>query len=299
MTDLPSPLSETPWHPSPADLGRYGRSIATRSQAASIEPHLADCPECQTNLARLMRSTLPGVDDRLRLVLDDVIDSVDGPMPLVLERLLGRFGVSDHVARLILATPAMRLSWLVAVATTLAFTVMATHSGGIDFGVFLVGAPLLPLAGVAAAFGLPRDTTAELTVTAPFATSNLLLLRSVSVLAATLALLGAAAIALPGHGWENAAWVLPALALSTAAAALSTWVQPLTAAITLLTGWVGVLAATSGPVARRLHTVDTGGLFENSAAFAPSGQLVALAITFISLLVLLRRRDVLDIGSLS
>lgn len=193
----------------------------------------------------------------------------------------------------------MRLSWLAAVATTLAFTVLSTRSGGVDFSVFLIGAPLLPLVAVAAAFGLPNDTTAELTVTAPVRNSWLLLLRSIGVLSTSLVLCGVAAVALPSHGWENAAWVLPALALSTASAALSTWVRPTTAAVGLTVGWFVVLAVTAGPIARRPLALDTGALVEHSAAFAPSGQLLALVITLISLLVLLRRREVLDIGSLA
>ncbi|MGB5758972.1 MAG: hypothetical protein WBM50_18810 [Acidimicrobiales bacterium] len=241
-------------------------------------------------------STRPG-DVRLSRVLDEVLDSVDRPLPSALERLLWRLGVVDHVARLLVATPAMQLSWLVAVAATLGFTVLATRSGGLDFGVFLVGAPLVPLVAVAAAFALPHDTTAELTVTAPVRTSWLLLLRSVSVLATTLLLCGVAAIALPSHGWENAAWVLPALALATAAAALSTWVQPVTAAAGLAAAWVAALVVTSGPVARRLHTIDTGALVEHSAVFSPLGQLAALGLTCISVLVLLSRRDVFDLRS--
>ncbi len=298
MTDSTSSLTEPPWHSPPAHLGRYARGKATPSQVASLEPHLAGCPSCQAAFVELTRSAPRSVEDRLSRVFDAVIDSVDRPVPSVLERLLMRVGVPDHVARLLVVTPAMRLSWFAAVATTLAFTVLATRSGGMGFGAFLVGAPLLPLGAVAATFAVLRDPTADLTITTPVRNSWLLLLRSVGVLVTTLVLCGTAAIALPDHGWENAAWLLPALALSTASAALSTWVHPSTAAVALSAGWLGALAATSGPVARLLRTVDSGGLVEQSAAFAPSGQLVALAITCVSSLVLLRRREVLDIGRL-
>ncbi len=299
MTDLPTSSTGTPWHVSPGNLDRYAHGRATPSQAASIEPHIAGCAACQAGLGAVMRAATPTVEDRLAVLLEELVDSVDQPAPSILERLLCRLGMPGHVARLVLATPAMQLSWLAAVATTLAFTVLATRSGGVDFGVFLMGAPLLPLVAVAAAFGVPNDTTAELTVTAPVRTSWLLLLRSMGVLATSLVLCGVAALALPSHGWENAAWVLPALALSSASAALSTWVRPLTAAVALTAGWFVVLAATAGPIARRLHAIDTRALVEHSAAFAPSGQLLAVVITLISLLVLFRRREVLDIRSLA
>ncbi len=297
MTDSTSSPEASRWHVPRTDLERYALGAATPSLAASVEPHLESCPQCRGSLAVMSPpNTRPG-DARLNRLLDDVLDSVDRPVPSALERLLCRLGVADHVARLLAATPAMQLSWLVAVACTLGFTVLATRSGGLDFGVFLVGAPLVPLAAVAAAFALPNDTTAELTVTAPVRTSWLLLLRSVLVLATTLLLCGVAAVALPSHGWENAAWVLPALALATAAAALTTWVQPVTAAAGLAAAWVTALVATSGPVARRLHTIDTGALVEHSAVFSPLGQLAALGLTCISVFVLLSRRDVFDLRS--
>lgn len=292
----PSP-NESRWHVPRTDLERYAHGAATPSLAASVEPHLESCPQCRGSLAVMSPpDTRPG-ELRLNRLLDQVLDSVDRPSPSILERLLCRLGVADHVARLLVATPAMQQSWLVAVAATLGFTVLATRSGGLDFDVFLVGAPLVPLVAVAAAFGLPHDTTAELTITAPVRTSWLLMLRSVLVLVTTLLLCGLAAVALPSHGWENAAWVLPALALATAAAALSTWVQPMNAAGTLAVGWVAGLAVTSGPVARRLHAIDAGVVVQDSAAFSFSGQIVALGVICISVFVLLSRRDVFDTGS--
>jgi hypothetical protein len=297
MTDPTSSPEASRWHVPRTDLERYALGAATPSLAASVEPHLESCPQCRGSLAVMSPpNTRPG-GLRLNRVLDDVLDSVDRPLPSGLERLLCRLGVADHAARLLVATPAMQLSWLVAVAATLGFTVLATRSGGADLSVFLVGAPLVPMVAVAAAFSLPNDTNAELTITAPVRTSWLLILRSVLVLSTTLLLCGVAAVALPSNGWENAAWVLPALALATTAAALSTWAQPVTAASTLAVAWVAGLMVTSGPVARRLHTIDTSALVEHSAAFAPSGQLMALGVICISVLVLLSRRDVLDLRS--
>ncbi len=297
MTNAARSPEESRWHVSRSDLGVYADGNAAPSLVASVEPHLERCPQCRAGLVAMSPpNTRPG-GVRSSRVLDQVLDSVDRPSPTVLEWLLCRLRVPDHVARLLIATPSMQRSWLVAVASTLGFTVLATRSGGLEVGVFLVGAPLVPLAAVAAAFALPRDTIAELTITAPVRTSWVLMLRSVLVLVTTLLLCGLAAIALPSNGWENAAWVLPALALSTAAAALSTWVQPVTAAGTLAVAWLAGLVVTSGPVARRFDRIDAGALVEHSALFSLSGQLVAVGITCVSVCLLLSRRDALELGS--
>lgn len=298
MTDSSRMPNEEPWHVDPAALERYARGEAPPGQAASIEPHLVGCPTCQSALADTLRRTSP-VQQRLARVLGEVIESVDGPVPRGLERLLVRIGVPDHLGRLVAATPQMQRSWLYAVVATLAFTVVATRSGDLPLGFFLVVAPLLPLAMVAASFGLATRHLAELTMTMPVRASRLLLVRAVSVLVPTFALCGAAAIALPGQGWEQVAWILPALALASATAALSTWVRPATAAVVLMSAWLTALAASTGPVARVLRDVDPGVVVERGGLFAPSGQLVALAVTCGSLLVMFIRRETLDTRSLA
>jgi anti-sigma factor RsiW len=294
MTDPTRYPAEAPWHVQATDLERYARGEALPGQAASIEPHLASCARCQAAIADTAALTSGAVQQRLSLVLDEVIESVDAPTPRRLERVLLRAGVPDHIARVVAASPQMERSWLYAVAAILTFTVLATRSGDVGLGLFLVVAPLLPLAVVAASFSLTGANLAELTVTMPVRASWLLMLRSVSVLVPTFAMCGAAAIALPDHGWEQAAWVLPALALSSMAAALSTWVRPVTAALALTASWLVALALASGRIVRSL---DPGPLAEHDAVFASSGQLVALVLTCISLLVLFKRREVLDTRS--
>lgn len=297
MTEFPVLPSDVPWHVSPGSLARYARGEAAPGQAASIEPHLANCTDCQADMASLMMAPERLMNQRLATVLDDVIESADGPRPRLLERLLLRVGVPDHIARVLVASPQMELPWLAAILATLVFTVVATRSGSVGFGFFLVVAPLLPLALVEATFRLAGADIAELTITAPIRASWLLLLRSVSVIVPAFFLCGVAAIALPNNGWENAAWVLPALALSSMAAAASTWIHPTAAALSLMAGWLGVVAFTTGPLARSLRSIDPGAVLEHGPVFAPAGQLVALALTTVSLFVLLQRREVLDTRS--
>ena len=71
---------------------------------------------------------------------------------------------------------------------------------GTDRGLalFLVVAPLIPVAGVAAAFGPGLDPTWEITVAAPGGGFRLLLLRAAAVFATTFAMASVASLALPG-----------------------------------------------------------------------------------------------------
>ena len=74
---------------------------------------------------------------------------------------------------------------------------------------FLVLAALLPLAGVAAAYGPGIDPSYEIGVAAPMSSFHLILVRASTVLASTAALAALAALTLPRVGWTAAAWIVP------------------------------------------------------------------------------------------
>src|SRR4029450_5981448 len=90
----------------------------------------------------------------------------------------------------------------------------------------LAVAPLLPLAGVAAAYGPGVDPTFELALTAPMRGLRLLLIRAAAVLATTTLLAAGASVALPGFGLRAVGWLLPSLALTLASLAPATFVEP-------------------------------------------------------------------------
>ena len=87
-------------------------------------------------------------------------------------------------------------------------------------------APLLVLAGVAAAFLPLLDPAYRLAVAAPFSGFTLLLARAVSALAAALVPVAAAAFVVPGPGWLPVALLLPSLALCAFALAAATVMDP-------------------------------------------------------------------------
>lgn len=277
------------WHADPETLRGYAEGRISPVQASSVEQHLLACDRCRGSVAA-------GADrHRLDALWSDIAVAADAPRRGAIERILGRLGVPEHLGRLLAATPALRLSWLVAVAVTLGFAVSAARRGGGDVGLvlFLVLAPLLPLAGVALSFGPGTDPLYEVAMAAPLRSFDLFLVRATAVLATTTVVAGVAATALPHAGWGAAAWLLPSFGLTTGSLALSTWVTPWKAAAALASVWVGTaaiglrLAAGTGPGTPA---------FERLVAFRPSGQLALAAFTLVAALVVALRRDAIEIG---
>lgn len=223
----------TPWHLDDDLLDSYagGRPL-TPALAASVETHLERCTHCQSRLA-------PTADAaHLAAVWAEVVDAVDAPAVPLLERLLLRLGVRPGTARLLAVTPSLQLSWLTGTAIALALALLAAHSGERGVAVFLALAPVLPLAGVAVAFSARTDPLHEVAVAAPYSSYRLLLVRSAAVVATTLLLAVPAAALLPSTPWVAAAWLLPALALSTTCLALSARIDPVVSSVGLCTTWL-------------------------------------------------------------
>jgi hypothetical protein len=228
------------WHLDAGELDGYGRGVLHGPSLWSVEAHLAACPACRDGLAAT--AAVPAVD-RVWQRIDAVLDA---PRPGPLEWVLLRTGVPEHLARLLAATPALRLSWLGAVAGMLGLSVAASWvSRSTQTPVPLLAvAPLVAVAGIAAAFGPRVDPTYEIGLVAPFHTFRLVLLRATAVLSVTVVLAGIATVAVPDTGLRAAAWLVPALLLTVASLALSPALGPVRAAGSAAATWLVALAAT-------------------------------------------------------
>lgn len=259
------------WHLEPTLVARYAAGRVGGSTAASVEAHLLGCAGCRKALG-------PAVDPaRLSAVWDEVVDRMDAPRPTLVERLLLLLRVDDGTARLVASAPALTASWLVAVVATLTFALLAADAGQRGVMIFLALAPILPVAGVAAAYGREVDPTYDIGLAAPYSTFRLLLLRASAVLASTMLLAGVGALLLPVSGWVAAAWLLPSLALTAATLAASTRVDPVWAAGAIVGSWLFAVFT-----AYR----STGSPY---AAFGVSGQLLCFTLLVLSAAVLTRR----------
>jgi hypothetical protein len=282
-------------HPGEDVLAGYATGTAHGAAVWSLEAHLTGCARCRSALSAHVDPERLARNRSVLLVRTAIGDGGRPP------RVLGRCGVPDHLLRLLAATPSLRRSWLLSVIGVLA--AVAGEAAAVRYGwlrtggpgpgpgypgprvltPFLLVAPLLVLAGVAAAFLPMFDPASRLAVAAPFSGLTLLLARSVSALVAALVPVVAAAFVLPGPGWLPAALLLPSLALCAFALAAATVVGPGAAAVTAGVLWalpVLLLAAADVPllIVRR------------------DAQFVCAAVLCVCAVVLLARHDRFERG---
>jgi Putative zinc-finger len=273
-TTMGGPDTTGAWHADGALLAAYHDQRLDAAARWSVEAHLTSCAACRLQARALVDEA------RLRRLRAALIEEVEAPRPGMVERLLLRLGVADHTARLLAATPALRGSWLLAVATVLGFAVLAARLGsGQDADLaFLFVAPLLPLAGIAVAYGPGVDPTYEIGLAAPLGSFRLLLLRAAAVLGTATLLAAAASLALPQLGPGAAGWLLPSLGLTASSLALATTVAPLRAIGITAGAWVLAVVVTVLPPA------------PSSVLFALAGQAAFAALALLAAAVLLVRR---------
>jgi hypothetical protein len=277
-------------------LRGYAAGTAEVAEVWSVEAHLMACARCRSALSAQVDAGRLAHNRSVLMARAALGDG--GRVP----RLLSRCGVPDHLLRLLGATPSLRRSWLLSVLGVLA--VVAAEAVAVRYGwvhataparpagyrdaevlaPFLLVAPLLVLAGVAAAFLPMFDPAFRLAVAAPFSGFTLLLVRSVCALAAALVPVVAATFLLPGPSWLPLALLLPSLALCALALAAATVLDPRAAAVT-----AGVLWAV--PVLLLLETAH--GPLPIVQAHA---QLACLAVLCACAVVLLARRDRFEWG---
>ena len=266
----------TTWHVDDDLMSGYLGGHLSVARMMSVEAHLVRCARC--------RAGIPVDEAWLATSWDGIEDLVDQPQRSLVERWLGRV-VPPHLARLLLATPSLSRAWLVAVLLVLAFAVGSAQLSGKDLTVllvFLAVAPVLPLAGIALAYGPVVDPAYELVAAKPGAGSRLLLVRASAVLIAATLLTGLATPFLPGPLGLSAAWLLPGLMLTVAGLAAGTrFPMPPAAAVLALLWLLAVLVT---------HGVDSFLVFQRPA------QLAYACIAVLLALVVYARRSRLDPG---
>lgn len=225
------------------------------------------------------------IDERLASNWDAIVGEISAPPRSHLERVLLALKVPEPTARLMAATPVLRWAWLAAVALVL---LLAASAGakewepGDQIAIFLALAPMVPVVGVALAYGPQSDRAHEVTVAAPLSGLRLILLRTLTVVVAAAVLSGLSVLTSPTKGWLQLAWLLPALATTTTALALGTRVGIRRAAIGVGLSWL-TLVVVVAQVKR-----------DATAPFGAVGQWSAATVTAVAVVMLLVGRRRLD-----
>lgn len=277
--------AEQTWHADAGVLAAYAAGRLGRSTAASLEAHLLACASCRSGIAPLAPS------ERLDGNLTVLHSRIDVPPLPRSERVLQRLGLPERLTRLLVVTPSARLAWFVAVAGAMVAAFVAAEVSGTNqrtMYVFLVGAPLVPLAVVTTTFTTRSDPARELVVATPTPAFDLLLVRAVAVLLPAVVLTAFAALVVPGQGAEGVLWLLPALGLATATLALASWFPVRTVSWVLGAAWVA--AATVS-----VRGAPRADLVERYVAFRPVGQVAMVVITLAAAVVVALRRDAFDL----
>jgi hypothetical protein len=209
---------------------------------------------------------------------------LDAPRPGRLERFLRFFGMPVNVTRLVAATPALRRAWFLATAVAMLIGIGATDAAKprADLFLLLLIGPLVPVLGVALAYGSEADPAHEISLATPMRGLRLITVRAAAVLAFSSFWLVLTALAAPGRSPMAFAGLLPSLGLTAATVALMTVTRPrLAAGLVAVTWTVGVLLVRAGPP-------------DPLAAFTAVGQITMFGVAVLSSAVAIARRDRFD-----
>ena len=227
------------WHADRDLLAAYVAGGLDAVNGASVEQHLTRCADCRAAI-------VPLVDRHaLERAWSGVRDAVESPVPPVLVRVARRLGLPEPTSILLAATASLRTSWVLSSFFALAFAALAAAAAGDSLlAPFLLVAPMVPVVGVAAAYGPMHDPMESLVVTAPYGRTRLILLRTVAVLVAVLPFAMLSGLLLPGPEWIAVAWLGPALAMVPVSMALASFIGPRNAAAALAIVWSAVVLGT-------------------------------------------------------
>ena len=268
----------SPWHAPHDLLVRYAiePEHVAHVDATSVETHLVSCAVCRAVVADHVDA---GWLEQSWLALADVVDR---PKRTLGERMLGLFA-SEGVARVVASTRSLRWAWVTAVALISGVLGLVAHDRG-EITPFLLIGPGLPLLGVGLAFHPVPDPAGEAALATPMYGAGMVLRRSAAVLTTTLLVMAPAAALLPNVDWWAVAWLLPAVALTSLAVGLCTWMAPNLAVGVVAMGWItAVYVASIGALPSHARFVDL--------VFGPRAQLAWLTIAVVAATTIATRRD--------
>ncbi|MDX6738754.1 zf-HC2 domain-containing protein [Actinocorallia sp. A-T 12471] len=244
------------WHLDDTMADRYLDGVLPMGLMASLESHVTGCEECRQ---KVTSRVTPQVTAKVAAVWEDVRDRVEAPPLPWAVGVLRRMGLGESSAVVLSAARSMSTAWTAATAVILAFAALAVMTDTVGgTALYLVIAPLVPVVGVAAAFGPTTDPLTEITRATPYPAARLVLLRAAGVTATSVPLAVAIGLLVPGSLLLAVGWLVPALAFVVTVLAASTWVDPRAAGAAVCAVWAGAVGAASGRTDTPLTLVETG-----------------------------------------
>jgi hypothetical protein len=274
------------WHVAGPMLTEYLDGQLSEAPAASVESHLMGCASCRAELGRA--DTTP----RHETTWHRLADAVDDQPATALERALEAW-LPSHVVRLVAAAPSLRRAWWTAGTGLLVLALVAAQLGAGAWGtaLFLVSAPLVPLAGVALAYEGSDELAGEVARTTPYPRFRILLMRTAAVAVTTLPVAGVLALALPVGVRPASLWLAPTVALCALALAFSSLFDSRRVAVVLTLLW---LASSWTSLRRTRAPLPIDDLLERSVVFRPAGQAALLLLAAVALIVAVLRRTTFE-----
>lgn len=209
---------------------------------------------------------------------------LDAPRAGRLERALQFFRIPAPVIRVVGATPALRRSWFLAIVVVVLIGLGAADPAS-DASLFalLVTAPMVPVLGVALAYGTAADPSHEMQLATPMHGLRLVAIRAATVLVVSIVVIGSLSMMDAAARPVAALWLLPALAVTLASLAVMTVQPPRRAATIVALAWFSAVLVARAAAADPL------------AAFGAAGQVTALVVTVAAGTAIVARRDRFDV----
>jgi hypothetical protein len=180
----------------------------------------------------------------------------------------------------VVATPALRRAWYLSI-----LAVVVVGLGGADesrpdsLWALLVLSPLLPVLGVGMAYGTVADPSHEIQLATPTRGLRLVAIRSVTVLVVSIVVVLSLSVLSPAARPMAAAWLLPALAVTSVSLALMTFRPPRQATVIVAIGWLAAVLIAQAAANDQL------------AAFRAGGQIVSVVVALAAVAVMVIRRN--------
>jgi hypothetical protein len=235
-------------HASAASLAAYAAADPALDDAAAwvVEAHLESCADCRARLAELAGPPLRALLDDVQVRLDRGVR--DGPEPVARRR----WRRQAHRWAAWALVP-----WATMTVTALLAAVLLDHAFPQRPSLVLLLAPVAPLAGLAVAWSRRNDPAWETVAGTARAGLEMLLRRTVAVLAVVIPLLTVAGWYL---GQSPALWLLPCLTFTASTLLLGGRIGVTRAAAVLGGAWLAVVVAPALVSARLPVLVKPAGL---------------------------------------